>query len=633
MTSVNNQNLTNIKKLGLFDRFMFWLLRIKPLVISEKKLGSAGIKVVLKLYAQSFHEFRWVIFFSIVVAITASLSNVVVPYIFKQFLDMLGKGAGVVPVTSLYHTMWIFFGFAFLAWAGWRTCYIVNSYFASRMLAILRQRSFSYLIGHSHQFFIDTFAGSLVQKVNRFAQSYDKLADRILYDIIPIIVQVSFVIYILLKERPALAVVILVWLFVFVVWNYIFAKWKLKYDTSRAEQDSFSSATLADAVSNHQTIELYKSQKVEEKRYEDVTNLQSYYARFSWQSASVIDGIQGLLIVFVEVAMLYVGIDLWSKGLMTIGLFVLVQTYVLQLADRLWSLSRVIRDVYEAFADAKEMAEIMTLPHAIQEKKNAKVLKNVEGEVTFCDTTFAFNGKNVIDHINLTIKKGEKVALVGVSGAGKSTLIKLLFRQYDPDSGMICIDGQNIKGLTLMSLRNALSLVPQDPALFHRSLMENIRYGKQSATDEEVKEAAILAHCDDFISELPLGYETLVGERGIKLSGGERQRVAIARAFLRNSPILVLDEATSSLDSHSEEKVQDSLMKLMENKTTIVIAHRLSTIRRVDRILVLKDGVVAEDGTHDELLENKEGIYAKLWDIQQGGFLKDEEDADIKDEK
>lgn len=628
----NSSNLTNTVKPKLFDRFMFWLLKMKPLPVHSRKLERAGVKVVLKLYAQSFSEFSGIISFSIFMAILASLANVIVPYIFKQFLDILGSGQSAAQITSLHHTIWLFFGASFLAWVGWRVCYMINSYFASRMLALLKQRAFSYLLGHSHEFFANTFAGSLVQKVNRFAQSYDALADRILYDIIPIIVQVSFILYILTKERPVLALVILVWLFVFIIWNYSFATWKLKYDASRAAQDSLSSGALADSISNHQTIELYKSQKIEEKIYEDVTNLQSYYTRFSWQSTSVIDGVQALLIVLVEVAVLYVGVGLWSKGLMSIGLFVLVQTYVLQLADRLWSFSRVVRDLYEAFANAKEMAEIMMLPHSIQEKKNAKVLKNVEGEVTFHDTTFSFNGKNVIDHLNLTIKKGEKVALVGVSGAGKSTLIKLLFRQYDPDSGEVCIDRQDIKGLTLESLRNALSLVPQDPALFHRSLLENIRYGKQDATDEEVKASAVLAHCDDFISELPLGYETLVGERGVKLSGGERQRVAIARAFLRNSPILVLDEATSSLDSHSEEKVQDSLMKLMENKTTIVIAHRLSTIRRVDRILVLKDGAIVEDGTHNELLENKEGLYAKLWDIQQGGFLKDEEDVETKTE-
>ena len=631
--STNATDNLNIVKHKRFDKFMFWLLRIKPLPIHSRKLERAGVKVVLKLYAKSLSEFSGIISFSIFMAIMASLANVAVPYIFKQFLDILGSGQSPTQITSLHNTIWLFFGVAFLGWAGWRVCYMINSYFSSRVLALLRQRAFSYLLGHSHEFFANTFAGALVQKVNRFAQSYDALADRILYDIIPIVVQVSFILYILTKERPALALVILIWLFVFIIWNYSFATWKLKYDASRAAQDSLSSGTLADSISNHQTIELYKSQKIEEKIYSDVTNLQALYTRFSWQSASVIDGIQALLIVLVEVAVLYVGVDLWSKGLMSIGLFVLVQTYVLQLAERLWSFSRVVRDLYEAFANAKEMAEIMTLPHSIQEKKNAKVLKNAEGEVSFVDTTFSFNGKNVINHINLTIKKGEKVALVGVSGAGKSTLIKLLFRQYDPDSGMICIDGQNIKDITLMSLRNALSLVPQDPALFHRSLLENIRYGKQDATDEEARASAILAHCDDFISELPLGYETLVGERGVKLSGGERQRVAIARAFLRNSPILVLDEATSSLDSHSEEKVQDSLMKLMENKTTIVIAHRLSTIRRVDRILVLKDGAIVEDGTHDELLENKEGLYAKLWDIQQGGFLKDEEDEEIENEK
>lgn len=632
MATIATENLNNVKP-KLFDRFMFWLLRVKPLPIHSRKLERAGVKVVLKIYAKSLSEFSGIVFFSIFMAIMASLANVTVPYIFKQFLDILGRSQQGEQIASLHHTIWIFFGVAFLGWAGWRVCYMINSYFSARMLALLRQRAFSYLLDHSHEFFANTFAGALVQKVNRFAQSYDALADRILYDIIPIIVQVSFILFILTKERPALALVILVWLFIFIIWNYSFATWKLKYDASRAAQDSLASGTLADSISNHQTIELYKSQKIEEKIYKDVTNLQSLYTRFSWQSASVIDGIQALLIVLVEVAVLYVGVGLWSKGLMSIGLFVLVQTYVLQLAERLWSFSRVVRDLYESFANAKEMAEIMTLPHAIQEKKNAKVLKNVEGEVSFVDTTFSFHGKNVINHINLTIKKGEKVALVGVSGAGKSTLIKLLFRQYDTDSGMICIDGQNIKDITLMSLRNALSLVPQDPALFHRSLLENIRYGKQDATDEEVKASAVLAHCDDFISELPQGYDTLVGERGVKLSGGERQRVAIARAFLRNSPILVLDEATSSLDSHSEEKVQDSLMKLMENKTTIVIAHRLSTIRRVDRILVLKDGTIVEDGTHDELLENKEGLYAKLWDIQQGGFLKDEEDVEAKTEK
>jgi ATP-binding cassette subfamily B protein len=616
-------------KIPAFDRFMFFILRMKPLPVRRKEGAQVGVVAVLKLYAVSLRSYPWIIFFSVATAILASLSNVIAPYIFKRFLDLLGQGVNAVQKNALIDTIFIFFIVSLLAWAFWRVCYFLNSYLAAGMLASLRQRAFAYLLGHSHTFFTNTFAGSLVQKVNRFAQSYDRLADRLLYDIIPIIVQVSFILYIMLLERPVIALVILIWAVVFIAWNYSFARWKLKYDTSRAAQDSLSSATLADSVGNHQTVELYKSQGVEEKIYEDVTNLQADYTRFSWWSSVVLDGVQALLIVLVEVVVLYVGVDLWSKGLMSIGLFVLVQTYVLQLAERLWSLSRVIRDVHESFADAKEMADIMSMPHAIQESPSAETLPQAKGEVVFKDVVFSFQGRKVIDGLNLTIAPGQKVALVGISGAGKSTLIKLLFRQYDPISGVISIDGLNIKNLTLASLRAALSLVPQDPALFHRTLRENIRYGKQDATDEEVEMAAKLAHCDEFIENLPQKYDTLVGERGVKLSGGERQRVAIARAFLRNSPILVLDEATSSLDSHSEEKIQDSLMKLMEGKTTIIIAHRLSTIRRMDRIIVLKEGGILEDGTHDELLL-KDGVYANLWNVQQGGFLKDEEGESVE---
>ena len=616
----------------LFDRVMFSILKVSPLPVQKKESTQVGIATVLRLYWQSLREHRFAVPLCVITAIFASMMGVLIPYIFKQFLDLLGSGQGVLQVDALHNIIAIFVAVSLLAWASWRTSYLATAYLAARMLAKLRQRAFAYLLEHSHQFFINTFAGSLVQKVNRFAQSYDRLADRVLFDIIPIIVQVVFILYILSLERPILALVIFIWAAVFVLWNYIFAKWKLKYDTSRAAQDSFSSARLADSVSNHQTIELYKSQRVEEKLYQEVTDLQSEYARFSWQSSNIVDGVQALMIIAVEAAVLYIGVDLWSQGLMSIGLFVLVQTYVLQLAERLWSLSRVVRDVYESFADAREMADIMVAPHGIQEKKNARNLEVKDGEIRFNDVVFSFHGRNVVDHLSLSIKKGQKIALVGVSGAGKSTLIKLLFRQYDPDGGQVEIDGQNIKDVTLTSLRGALSLVPQDPALFHRTLMENIRYGKQGATIEDAKHAAKLAHCDDFISGLPLGYETLVGERGVKLSGGERQRVAIARAFLRNSPILVLDEATSSLDSHSEERIQDSLMKLMEGKTTIIIAHRLSTIRRVDRILVMKDGKIVEDGSHDELLSKENGVYANLWNIQQGGFLKDEGEQDTEEQ-
>jgi len=287
-------------------------------------------------------------------------------------------------------------------------------------------------------------------------------------------------------------------------------------------------------------------------------------------------------------------------------------------------LGRVIRTVYESFADAKEMVEILETPYEIQDGDDAKKLQVDKGGIVVDSVGFSFNKtRKVLKGINITIQPGEKVALIGPSGAGKSTLVKLLMRLYDIQEGEILIDNQPIHKVTQKSLRDSISLVPQDTILFHRPIAENIRYGKRNATDEEVKRAAKLAHCEEFIKNFPEGYKTYVGERGVKLSGGERQRVAIARAILKDAPVLILDEATSSLDSHSEMLIQDALEKLMKGKTTIVIAHRLSTIQKMDRIIVIDNGGVVEEGSHEELLAKKTSVYKKLWDVQAGGFLKD----------
>jgi ATP-binding cassette subfamily B protein len=268
-------------------------------------------------------------------------------------------------------------------------------------------------------------------------------------------------------------------------------------------------------------------------------------------------------------------------------------------------------------------------PHEITERPDAHKLSDVRGSITITNVSFEYNQKRVIANLSTEIVPGERIALVGPSGAGKSTIVKLISRMFDPNDGVIMIDGHDIRDVTLQSLKHAISNVPQDPVLFHRSLMENIRYGKPEATDAEVIAAAKLAHCHEFIMAHPQGYSALVGERGVKLSGGERQRVAIARAFLKNAPILILDEATSSLDSESEQLIQDGLMRLMEGRTTIVIAHRLSTIRRMDRILVLDQGQLVEDGSHEELLRTH-GIYDKLWTLQQNGFIPNISDEGLK---
>ena len=278
--------------------------------------------------------------------------------------------------------------------------------------------------------------------------------------------------------------------------------------------------------------------------------------------------------------------------------------------------------MYERLAEAEEMTLVLNLPHQIIDTPNAKRLKVKDGKIKFDKVSFKYDdGEEIIKNIDFEIKPGQTVALVGLSGSGKSTLTKLLLRLYDVTSGKILIDNQDISKVNQESLRKNVSLVPQEPILFHRNLMENIRYGRFEASDEEVKKAAKLAYCDEFVSKLKDGYHSMVGDRGIKLSGGERQRVAIARAILKNSPILVLDEATSSLDSESEKYIQKSLTNLMKNKTVLIIAHRLSTIRKVDRIIVISDKKIVEDGTHNQLIKLKNGVYRKLWQIQVGGFI------------
>jgi ABC-type multidrug transport system fused ATPase/permease subunit len=319
--------------------------------------------------------------------------------------------------------------------------------------------------------------------------------------------------------------------------------------------------------------------------------------------------------------MLYFAVGQWQKGVLTVGDFALFQGYLTVLFWRSGDIGRIVRRLYEAVAESKEMVEILKTPHEIRDKRGAKDLQVEHGRVDFQDVVFGYtNRRRILDEFNLTIRPHEKVAIVGSSGAGKSTVIKLLFRFHDIQKGRILVDGQNIAKVTHKSLRDQLSLVAQESILFHRTLMENIRYGRRDATDDEVIQAAKEARAHEFITDLPDGYNTLVGERGVKLSGGERQRVAIARAILKDAPILVLDEATSSLDSESEHLIQEALVELMENKTAIVIAHRLSTILKMDRVIVVDQGQVVESGSHQELLA-KGGMYRKLWEIQAGGFL------------
>jgi ATP-binding cassette subfamily B protein len=551
------------------------------------------------------------------------LINVIVPLCYKFFFDALNISQDksittpflvkiILLVLSLKVTNWIF----------WRVGMLSYNILQSRTMAVLRQNAFNYMMNHSHSFFTNNFSGSLVQRVNRFARSFEGITDSFAFSIMPLIITVVGSLVVTWIVAPVVSIVLMIWVFVFASFNITFSHWKLKYDIAVAEADSKTTGYLSDAITNNNAVSLFTGQRYESENFKNVTTDQAKKTSFSWFLSDIVDGVQTLLIAIIEFAIFFYTIKYWNQGLATVGTFVLAQTYIIGLAQQLWGFNKFIRKIYEGFADAKEMVEILTTPYEIQDVHQAKDLEIKKGEIEFKNVTFAFNQtREILTDLNLKIGAGQKVAIIGPSGAGKTTFIRLLMRLHDVSAGSILIDGQDIQKITQDSLREKTSLVPQDPVLFHRTLMENIRYGRREATDEEVKEAARLAHCDEFIDVLPLKYETFVGERGIKLSGGERQRIAIARAILKRAPILILDEATSSLDSHSEALIQDALDNLMKNCTTIVIAHRLSTIRKMDRIIAMKGGKIIEDGTHDELANKNSGLYKDLWELQAGGFI------------
>lgn len=595
-------------------------LKTKNITYPEVKIGDVFLAFWKSLKPQKGQ------FFVCVAAVTAwNVLGAIYPLFYKKFFDVIYSSG---PRDEISHQLVIIiFQIAAINIVIWLISRLYNYLIISIQgdtMARIRQRSYDYLIKHSYNFFANNFTGSLTQKVNRFAKAFETLSDQILWNILPLFIRIVSIVFIVFFINKWIAVIILVWTGIFLLINIIFSQWKVKYDIKLAAADSNSTAYLADTITNQNTIQLFSRFDSESLGYKKATNTQAAAYKFSWNLDSIMWAAQALLGILIEFLLFYFAIKYWQQGLITVGVFVLFQTYIISLMEQLWGFGRVIKSIYQSYADSKEMVEVLLLPYEIKDAPMAKDLIVSKGEIEFQNVSFSFNEtRQILKSINLKIKAGEKVALVGSSGAGKTTFVRLILRMYSPSEGKILLDGQDIASVTQESLRKNISLVPQDPILFHRTLAENIAYGKSDATMEEIQKAASLAHCDEFIKDLPLGPETYVGERGVKLSGGERQRVAIARAILKAAPILILDEATSSLDSKSEALIQDALANLMKGKTAIVIAHRLSTIQKMDRIILVDKGQIVEEGTHQSLLKNKNSFYKKLWELQAGGFLKD----------
>lgn len=595
----------------------------------KKEVASFG--AVYRIYKE--HALRqWLMVLLVFVgAIGVQAAALVAPLYMRQLFNILSSHGAVDS-----HTLYVLLACISATWiVGWLIGRIQMYALATgeaKIMASLLDTAFMRLLGHSHDFFASNFAGALTHKVNKFSKAFETLFDSLVMSFFPSLLFIVMAVGLLFINNHVIGLALAVWVIVQTGVQLYLTKTRQVVRAERAEADTRVTATLADAVSNHSAIQLFSSHTHEEQLEQAaVANWKEKTIR-SWNFDMTMWGVSGFLTTSVQVVVLFFALHFWMQGTFSIGDFVLVQLYLFTTLDRLNSINREFRRIFDAFSDAAEMVAILERPYGVQDVPHAPDLRPSRTEIEFKDVCFHFNAKYpVLTDLNLRIENGEKIALVGPSGAGKSTITKLLLRLYDVSSGSIHIDGHDIAQVTQSSLRRAISFVPQEPVLFHRTLADNIRYGKLDATEEEVIAAAKKAHCHEFISRLSLGYETFVGERGIKLSGGERQRVAIARAILKDAPILVLDEATSSLDSESESLIQDALQTLMQGKTVIVIAHRLSTIMKMDRIVVIEGGKVAAMGTHDELLAQG-GLYKKLWDIQAGGFLVDE-DAETETEQ
>lgn len=581
-------------------------------------------KKTLKIYWHYAWKYKVSVFVIVASIVIASLIGIIIPLYFKQFFNLLTSDQDkALVVTELINVLIIIATLELVAWIFWRFVSFLNPHFQLKVIRDLSVMCFAYLHKHSFSYFNNNFGGSLVKKVKWFTNAFESIVDETIWQLIPLVINILAIFFVLSRINLLMGLGILIWVFVFLSVNWIFIIFKLKYDIKRSEAETAITGLLSDTITNNSNVKLLNGYIREIENYSQAADKLKLIRGLSWRFSNIFDSIQGFLMIVLEMAIFYIAIKLWFKDVITIGDFVLIQAYLLNIFMRLWDFGNVIRRIYSNLADAEEMTEVLNTDHEVKDIKTAKNLVVNKGQIEFKDVIFNYNEtRSIFKKFNLIIKAGERLAVIGSSGAGKTTIVKLILRMHNLDGGKILIDNEDISKVNQESLWQNVSLVPQDPILFHRTLMENIRYGKPEATDDEVYQAAKAANCHNFIQDTADGYDTYVGERGIKLSGGERQRIAIARAILRNAPILILDEATSSLDSKSEKLIQDALDYLMKNKTVIVVAHRLSTIRKMDRIVVISKGVVVEEGNHKQLIKKADGVYKKHWELQAGGFIK-----------
>jgi len=589
----------------------------------KNRENKITLRMVIKYFLKKSKPYKWLLMLSILGSIIVAWISIVSPIYQTKLVDIVAMTwvERVELVAMLLKILWIILLLDIVDIAAWRMVWFPQVKCENEVTKDIYQECFQYLHRHSYRFFSNNLSWSLINKINKLAWAYEKIVDMLVYQILNMVIFIPMTIFVVMRQNLTIWFLFLAFVIVYSILQVVFFNVMKKYEIESNEKNSKMTWELSDTVINNFNILTFASLPYEFKRFSEtlfgwikIRGKQRNLFEWTWFLGSIVTCAFSMWSIYFSIK------ARWA-WLVPASVIILVQMYVGRIADQLSSVRFILKNLSRTLWESTEMLEILNTPHEIQDNTNKK-LKIWSWKIDFNNVTFSYvEWKNVFDGLDLSIKPGEKVAIVWASGSWKTSLIKLLFRFFDIQWWKILIDWQDISQVTQDSLRSQLSMVPQDPILFHRTIKENIAYGRPNASEQEIIAAAKMARCHDFISGLKDGYESYVWERWIKLSWWERQRIAIARAILENKSILVMDEATSSLDSESEKYIQDAMDEVMRNKTCIVIAHRLSTIAKMDKIIVMDNWKIIEKWSHNVLIQNENWIYHKLWSIQSWGFI------------
>ncbi|MDG1732782.1 MAG: ABC transporter ATP-binding protein/permease [Thalassotalea sp.] len=575
---------------------------------------------IIKQVIPYLFEFKHRVFLALAFMVFAKLASVGLPFILKYIVDDL-TAVNTDSINLVAAPIALVIAYGFVRFSNVFFGEVRDTLFGrvtERAIRRIGLKVFKHLHLLDLEFHLNRRTGALSRDIDRGTTGISFLMRFMVFNIIPTLLEIGLVVFILFFNYGfSFAAITLLSIVAYIGYSIKATEWRTAFVRQANKADSASNSQAIDSLINYETTKYFTAEDYEAKRYDIELKDWEMAKRKNRLSLFVLNGGQALIIATSMTAMMALAAVQVAAGIMTIGDFVLINAFMMQIFLPLNFLGFVYREMKGSLANIELMFNLLTIKSKTVESEQATTLQIKHGQVEFNNVSFRYHqDRSILDDISFSILPGEKVAVVGASGSGKSTLVKLLFRFYDINQGVISIDGQDISKLTFKSLRNAIGIVPQDTVLFNDNIIENVRYGRLNASDEEVLAAIKLAHLDAFIQSLPDGVNTMVGERGLKLSGGEKQRVAIARTILKQPSILVFDEATSSLDSESEQAIMNALKEISQGVTSLVIAHRLSTIIDADKIVVMDKGKVVEIGSHDTLITTQ-GTYAKLWEIQQ----------------